>query len=94
MRNYLKKSTYFFTVFFISLLIVLFYHLFFNTNKPAASDHSTLTLTPFTNSEQKDLIMAQEQEAASIDSGPLVASMTPEDAQTRVLNPNNAAKPN
>ena len=94
MQNYFKKSTYFFAVFFVSLLLFLIYHLFSTINQPATPDHTAITLTPFTDSEQKDLTAAQQQEEPSINAGPLVASMDPMDAQARVLNLNRAAKQN
>ncbi|OGT43454.1 MAG: hypothetical protein A3F13_02195 [Gammaproteobacteria bacterium RIFCSPHIGHO2_12_FULL_40_19] len=92
MHHHLKKSTYFLAVFFVSCVLVLLYNLFFDTSSPATPEHTTLALTPFTESEQKALITAQEQEAASLDSGPLVAKMDAKEAQARVLNLNHAAK--
>lgn len=91
MKTIFKKTSYLFSVVFISLLMIIFYSVFFKTDK-ATPDHSSITLTPFTANEQKELIQAQEQEEHLDVTGPLVASMTATDAQTRVLNLNHALK--
>lgn len=85
MLNQLKKGSYFLAVLFVSLLLILLYNLFF-ASKPATPNHSVLTLKPYTESEQRDLISAQEQDESSIESGPLVAKMNVTDAEARVLN--------
>ena len=80
-----KKSTIFLLLFLILLLVALWHHLF---SQPTfiTSDHATLTLTPFTAREQKDLIQAQEQEEQLDVSGPLTARMTVPQAEDHVLN--------
>ena len=91
MKTQLKKSTYLFALFFVSAISILFHILFFPKNS-VTSDHATLTLTPFTAHEQKALIKAQEQEAQSDPTAPLIASMSVPDAQARVLNLNRSVK--
>ncbi|MCX7125960.1 MAG: hypothetical protein NTU49_09580 [Gammaproteobacteria bacterium] len=87
-----KKTTYFFIVFLISGLFVLFYSLFFTTEKPATPDHTALTLQPFTLAEKKDLIRAQQAQEPVINAGPLVATMNAPDAEAKVLNLNHNIK--
>lgn len=93
MKPYLKKSTYFFAIFFISLLILLCCHLLFGENTSSTPDHATLTLTPFTAREQKALIAKQEQAAQLDINTPLVAQMSASDAEARVLNVTHSPKP-
>ncbi len=86
----IKKLNYCFSVLFVTILIVVCYNIFFN-NQPATPDHASLSLTPFTAREQKDLITEQEQAGQLEVNGPLVASMNAADAQAHVLNLNHGA---
>lgn len=85
-RSYkLKTSTYLFFFGLILFLMIMINQLIDPDQIPTA-DHASLTLTPFTAREQKDLILAQEQSEQLAVSGPLIATMTAQKAQEKVLN--------
>ncbi|PIZ05125.1 MAG: hypothetical protein COY58_00765 [Gammaproteobacteria bacterium CG_4_10_14_0_8_um_filter_38_16] len=81
----MKKVSYFLIVFLVSGLIVLFYSLFMSA-KPGTPDHTSLSLQPYTAREQQDLVLAQEQSEGTLNTGPLVAQMSAQAAQAKVLN--------
>lgn len=90
-KTRLKKSTYFFIFFFV-IALVIFCHRLFTARTTPTPDHMTITLTPFTAREQKDVIKAQEQEDQLDVAGPLIAQMSATEAQARVLNLNRSVK--
>ncbi|MCX7120719.1 MAG: hypothetical protein NTZ67_02935 [Gammaproteobacteria bacterium] len=81
-----KKTTHYLIILLTFLLGVLFYNLFFDESNKVMPDHGTLTITPFTAKEQKDLIQAQQAETRTVNTGPLVATATAMNAQAKVLN--------
>lgn len=92
-RSYkLKTSTYFF-FFGLVLFLVIAINQLINPHQAPTADHASLTLTPFTAREQKDLILAQEQSEQLAVSGPLVATMSAQKAQAKVLNLQQVTQP-
>ncbi|OGT49057.1 MAG: hypothetical protein A3E82_01405 [Gammaproteobacteria bacterium RIFCSPHIGHO2_12_FULL_38_11] len=83
------KTTHYFVIFLIFVLGVIVYNVYFSAdNITPTSDHATLTLTPFTAKEQKDLIRAQQAQEKKIDTGPLIATANATEAEAKVLNLN------
>lgn len=79
-----KKISYLFIACFIVALLFVVYHLFFEP-ETVTPDRIALSLTPFTKSEQKELIRAQQMQERTADTGPLVALVNANDAQAKVL---------
>lgn len=83
----MNKTSYLYTLLLGLSFSLGIYYLFFET-VPVTPNHIELSLVPTTAREQNDLILAQEQsqEELPVQTGPLVAQMNAQDAQTKVLN--------
>lgn len=73
-----------------AVLLVLFtgywlYSWFFATRQATTPHHTTLTLTPFTQSEKRDLIHTQSTNTKQSATAPLIATTNPDVAQAEVL---------
>lgn len=83
----MRKTSYLYALLLGLSFSLGIYYLFFET-VPVTPNHIELSLVPTTVREQNDLILAQEQsqEELPMQTGPLVAQMSAQDAQAKVLN--------
>ena len=83
----LTKTSYFILLLCVALVSGLLYVLFIKKEKPEGDPHQiTLTIKPFTQREQQDLLKAQAQEERTVITGPLITLMSASEAEKKVLN--------
>lgn len=82
----INKTNYFILFICVSGLIALFYILFFKPEKPIEHNQIVLTIKPFTQREQQDMLKAQAQEERTLITGPLITLMNATEAEKKVLN--------
>lgn len=82
----IHKTNYIILFFCVSGLIALFYILFFKPEKPVEHNQIVLTIKPFTQREEQDMLKAQAQEERVLITGPLITLMGPTEAEKKVLN--------